>query len=417
MVRVAKALFIVAAVGCLLGVGALVGSLGPSGWSELSDGFVWYLLGRWPLQVLAPLGGLCVLMALVLALVVRKARARLNEVGGGRTGAGPGDGGQELDREQLVQRARHALDKELARSKPQLEQVTDVLLGVPVDLGATGLSLTPAGAGEGAPSAVQVALELGDIQLPVTTMRPALYDEVLQELRQMARVGEAGEGVVKLHASRRLDRLRVALTHQTAGINTRIEVLGESVSEAPPQGRRRSNSVVFRLEPALRDIRTGELQVPQMEENDTTDPSSGAITGLDQSAEQEVAPVVEPGEGPDRAVGRLEAGVRLALASLVTLLVVFFFWNAYAWTVSKIFTGGASSWRLVSLRIESSPVPGEVSIQGEPRGRTPLDTRSPCRGRAIKILVQAPGYATWQWNGVCPEQGRLKLQARLRPLR
>ena len=334
MVRVAKSMFIVAAAGCLLGVGALVGSLGPSGWSELSDGFVWYLLGRWPLQVIAPLVGLCLLMALMLALVVRKARASA-ELEGGRTGVSLGGGGQELDCEQLVQRARRALDKELARSKPQLEQVTDVLLGVPVDLGATGLSLTPAGAG--APSAVQVALELGDIQLPVTTMRPGLYDEVLQELRQMARVGEAGEGVVKLHSSRRLDRLRVALTHQPAGVGARIEVLGESVSEAPPPaGRCRSNSVVFRIEPALRDIRTGELQVPQMEENDTTDPSSGAITGLDQSAEHEVAPVVEARDEPDRAVGHLEAGLRLALASLVTLLVVFFFWNAYAWTVAKI---------------------------------------------------------------------------------
>jgi len=369
MLQVSKALFVAAAVGFLAGVGALVGSLGPSGWSELSDGFVWYLQGRSPLLLLAPLGGLCLGAAVILALVARREA---------RSGVIVKDHDQRGASQELSQEAQ--------RSKPKLEQVIDLLLGVPVDLGATGLSMAPAGAG--APSTIEVALALGDLHLPVTTMRQALYDEVLKELRQMARIGEAGEGVVKLQSTRRRDRLRVVLTHQAAGIAATIEVLGESVSEAQALvGRPRSNSVVFRLEPALRNIITGELQMP-----------------------------LDPSSAQDRPVGRLETTLRLVLASLVTLLVVFFFWNAYAWAVAMLFTGGGPSWRVVSLRVESSPVPGNVNIEGQARGRTPLDISTPCRGRAIKILVQAKGYATWQWNGVCPDQGRLELRARLKPL-
>jgi hypothetical protein len=408
--KLARVLFVVAAVGFLAGVLALVLCLEPSGWSDLSAGFVWYLLGRWPLQVLAPLGALTLGTALTLIVVVRRERREHPPLPGG--GAREARG-QELNQQALIRRARTVLDRVLSRrngrGRPEdLDDLVDAILGLPVDLEVTGLSLEPDPAGR-----VRILLDLGDIQLPATSMAPELYARLLNELREMARVGEAGEGVVKLQSSRRLDRIRVALTHRPGGIGAKLEVLGESVSEARASqqgGRRRSNSVVFRLEPMLRtDILSGELPLIAVEENDATDPRV-----LDPSAEHEVAPLVEPSEA--RPVSPFEGALRLALAGATTLLVVFFFWHAYAWGLARMAgRSGEAPWREIALQIRSTPVPGEVRIQGRPSGRTPLSTRAPCRGRAIEILVQARGYATWQWNGVCPERGPLELDARLRP--
>lgn len=408
--QVVKALFIAAAVGFLAGVAALLVCLGPSDWTDLTGGLLWYLAGRLPLAVLLPLALLTLAVSVALWRVVSSSHRAVRQQPAPKTRGGVSRG-HELQREELVARARRALDLELKRSKPQLEQVVDAILGLPVDLGVTGLSLEPAGES----AEVEVALTLGDLRLPVTSLQRPLYEQVLQELRQMARLGPAGEGVVKLQSNRRLDRLRVALTHQPAGIAAHIEVLGESVSEArvvQQDGRRRSNSVVFRLEPALRSLRTGELQVMPIEENDATDPGTGLAPGRDPAVEHELASLA--GAAPTRQVGRLEASLRLTLASALTVLVVFFFWNAYAWALATIFTDSGTPWRAVTLRIASSPVAGEVNVAGRRLGRTPLDARVSCRGQSIRILVQARGYSTWQWSGICPEQGALELLARLK---
>jgi hypothetical protein len=266
---------------------------------------------------------------------------------------------------------------------------------------------------------VETSLIVGKDELPVTTVAPPLYDRVLRQLRMMARIGETGDGTLRLHSSKRVDKIQVTLQSVPNGVSTRLALMGEATGRFPvtrPDDRR-PDSVVFRLEPPpLRDVVTGEIPIqPSLEEHDEMDRGSGLLSGFDPSAEREVAPLVSISK---REVTSLESWLRLGLASTALLLVLILFWEAYLWGVTRLVTGsGVPSWREVVVEVDSSPVPGRVSIQDTFRGRTPLSASEPCRGRTVKILVQAPGYATWQWEGLCPKSGPLQLRAQLQPLR
>ena len=51
----------------------------------------------------------------------------------------------------------------------------------------------------------------------------------------------------------------------------------------------------------------------------------------------------------------------------------------------------------------------------KPRGWTPVSLVEYCRGHSIRVRVQAEGYATWAWAGLCPQRGALRLDAQLNP--
>jgi hypothetical protein len=383
----------------------------PTSWAGFAEGVVWYASGRWPLAAILALVGLILAITVVMAVVIYGSRTSLRQDEDQE--AAREREGRMRDQEQLIHRARRRLDMELCRARPVMEQVIDVLLGVPVDLGANGLSLEPG------PMVVEVSLIVGKDQLPVTTMAPPLYEGVLRQLRMMARIRETGEGKLRLHSSKRVDKIQVDLKSVPSGICARLALAGEATGRFPVtrSDDRRPDSVVFRLEPPpLRDVVTGEIPIqPPMEEHDTMDRGSGLLSGFDPSAEREVAPLVSTRR---REITSLESWLRLALASTALLLVLILFWEAYLWGVARLVAGsGVPPWREVAVEVDSAPVSGRVSIQDTFRGNTPLSTSEPCRGRTVKILVQASGYATWQWEGLCPKEGPLQLQARLQPLR
>jgi len=398
LLRLAHLLLLLSALSLLLGGGAMVLAAGPEGWADLTAALAHIARGRW--LALCSLGGLALVLTVpIVVLVIRGlARTRPTRV--------PDTSRMRLAGEELTSRARRMLDLEICRSHPDVVKVVDVLLCTPVDLGTNGLSLTP---GE---MLVEVALDAEGENLPVTSLSPPLYDKILQQLRQMASVEQTGDGVLDLRSSKGAEQILVRLQQGTHGVQTRLQVVSdEGAITAPQEGplrRRRSNSVVFRIEPPpIRDLRTGELAAPPIEEHEATDPGSGMLLGLGRSGQPEVPRV-------ERDVGATESWLRLALGATLLLLMVSFFWNAYGWAIARAVGTFRAPWREVEIRVVSAP-PGTVSIEGVDRGQTPLTFTEPCRGRAIAVLVRAAGHATWQWSGICPASGPLKLSARLQP--
>jgi len=105
-----------------------------------------------------------------------------------------------------------------------LERVLDVLLGVPVDLGATRIVLEPG------PMVVDLSLTVGEESRPVTSMADPLYQQILDRLRPMIGLATSvGQGVLALHSSRRTDRISVELAQAEHGIRSTIEIEGEAV--------------------------------------------------------------------------------------------------------------------------------------------------------------------------------------------
>ena len=293
------------------------------------------------------------------------------------------------------------LDLEICRTRPSVDRVVNVLLCAPGDLGVQALSLNPGA------MLVEIALSTEDQRVPLTSLPPPLYDEVLCQLREMAGVGESGDGLLELRSSRGQEQILVRLKPGAHGIGARLQPVSAEASpgDSTPL-RRRSSSVVYRLEPPpMRDVRTGELPLMPIEEHEPTDPGSAILVGLRHSGQWKVPPA-------PREVSRAEDRLRLLLGLVLPLLSLVTFWNAYGWGVSQLAGGFRAPWRMVAIHVVSSPM-GELVIEGHVRGRTPLTVTEPCSGRRISVLVRAPGHTTWQWDGICPAHGTLELSGSL----
>jgi hypothetical protein len=412
-VRVANWLFLVAALGLAAGAGAFVLATDASGWADLTVALAWYAGEKWRLGLLS--GVLLLLLALPLVAVM------IHGVLNAPRGTSPDGVDSETTRpppstfregELVVARGRRAMDRELCRPVPEIDRVIDVLLGVPVDLGASRLVMDPGG------MLVELSMTFDGKPWAVTSMAQPLYRRVVEQLRIMIGCGETGEGVVSLHSSKRTEPIQISLERVERGTRVRLEMVeaeGENAADSSLKVRRRTNSAVFRLErPPMRDVITGEIPIPEFLESDVSDGGSGVQPF--PSAEREVAPVV-PVRGR-RVVRPLESWLRLALALALAAMPPLLFWEAYGWGLDRLATGAKHApWREVGLVVDSTPVRGAVRIQGREKGETPLSTSLPCRGKAIEILVRAEGYSTWQWSGLCPQTGALRLVAQLRPLR
>lgn len=405
----ALTLYLLAALALACGVVALALAAGPTTWADLVEGWGWYTARKLTSPIVGPVLGLTAILGGVVVVVALRAR---------RADAGADEPTQgEPDTEQLVLQARRNIDLEVCRPRPSRERVVDALMFVPLDVGAARVAIEPGA------MVADVALELDGSRRPVTTMPLPLYEAVLQQLRLMAGVGEHGEGVVELQSPHGAEQVLVSVagSRQTPRPEIWLEFLSRLGGEGGPgsgAGRRRTaSSVAFRLDQQpLTDVRTGELQAMPTGEHDVMDKGSGLLTGFDPSAENQIAPLVT-----DRAArpppGPTERRLRFALAAAAAVSALAFFGEAYGWGVVRLTEGHAPApWRDVVIEVRSTPLAGDVTIMGRPRGRTPLRTRVPCRGLPIEVLVRAEGHVTWQWSGLCPRRGPLRLQADLNPI-
>ncbi|MCK5796291.1 MAG: PEGA domain-containing protein [Deltaproteobacteria bacterium] len=170
----------------------------------------------------------------------------------------------------------------------------------------------------------------------------------------------------------------------------------------------RAVAIVDRFDKPRRDEWTGEVALPgRLDE-------SSSVQSLPQDIEggTRVKDVLSP---PQRPRGPLERRLRLLTAILLLASSVALFTDAARLALQHLGEADAKQpWRAVPLIVESEPPHAEVFVGRRALGRTPITTTEACRGHVFRLHIQAPGYATWTWNGICPKKGPLHLHARLR---
>jgi len=166
-------------------------------------------------------------------------------------------------------------------------------------------------------------------------------------------------------------------------------------------------ATVERLEPPrTEDWVTGQHSIYPVEEDIPSSPGQMMAPSFTREAGR-------PGLRPVRPRSRLEMVLRLVFAIGLFLLILVFFWDAFTQTVSRLATLGKVPWRAVTLRISSNPTGAIVYVDEKQRGVTPLQLVENCRGRFVRVRLQAPGYANWVWGGLCPRRGELRLDVQL----
>ncbi|MCB9556552.1 MAG: PEGA domain-containing protein [Deltaproteobacteria bacterium] len=168
--------------------------------------------------------------------------------------------------------------------------------------------------------------------------------------------------------------------------------------------------IVERLGPPRRPIwdDTGELMLPDE-------------TSLDDSGIFRIQPLLtDPsltlaGEPDDRRLrSSHERWLSVAVCALLLCTAFTFFSPAIKRAVLYLLRGEeVDVWRETELRIDSLPAGASVFIEDRHRGRTPLTLSDRCRGRRIRVRLERNGFDIWQWSGICPATGRMKIEARL----
>lgn len=115
----------------------------------------------------------------------------------------------------------------------------------------------------------------------------------------------------------------------------------------------------------------------------------------------------------ERPAHGLERALRLCAALAVVLVVVVFFFEAFSQGVSRLAGDTRPAWRAVIVKVDAEPVRARVIVGDKVRGWTPLRFTERCRGRSIRVRLEARGFATWAWDGLCPARGDLKLAVQL----
>jgi hypothetical protein len=402
MLRLANGLLLAAPLVLLAGVGGFLVASTPASWDELVDGVRWYAIGpasSWP--VLGTLAAGLLTWVGWMALALRnRGRFRADAVARAAASRIP-------DQDRQLRLARRSIDRAL-RSRPP-DAGLGPLLGAMVDLDARELCLEP---GE---MLVSASVELQDrSRQPLCNLTDAQWKALREQAGQIGALGEAPEadGELDLRSPGGDDTIAVHREQGPRGAWLRFRLL------APAAACRSPRPVLLRPEARPPERRpTGELARLNLPgPDDTTDSGSGLLTGLEPSAETEIAPVVKTAER--RPVRGAELWVRLSGSALITVLLAVVFVPAHAWGLRYLLRGEVTApWREVEVRVQSRPTGADVQVGGEPRGRTPGTFREPCGGRRLQVMVEARGYAVWQWTGICPGRGVLWLEAVLQPVR
>lgn len=187
------------------------------------------------------------------------------------------------------------------------------------------------------------------------------------------------------------------------------------MSDKPAPRIRRRSTTVEKIElPTALDWRaTGEFTAPMDEEHELSDVRSSLLTGGGIPGESQIAPLFKD-RGAGRSRSQLERVLRLLLAIAALMVLVAFFAKGMEQSVRRLATGESTPrWRQIPLSITASVDKASVYIDGKRRGLTPLLASERCRGLTIRVRVEAPNHAVWQWSGFCPASGDLKLNAAL----
>jgi len=406
-IRLANSLIALAGGVALAGLIGFVLAAQPWGWDDLAEGVRYYASHREvPGLLLVLLAVLTVLGIALLPLMVR-GRARFRAEAARRAEAPPHD---PQAAEKRLERIRRRLDQGLTRARHSGEGTLDALLGALVDLEASELRVAP-----GEMLEVVTAID-GDQHHPLATLAAPQRARLTEQACLVSGAKEGAPGELELRSSHGADPIQVILE----GPVLRLRLLTPEDRAAAASGREptrpRVRGTVIRLEQAHIGWRTGEWsQTTYRGVDDTTDDHSGMITGLDPSGEAEIAPLVR--RRVPRPLTGIEAWLRLAAGTVLASVLLLFFTPALAAGVTWAFTGRLRApWKEVAIEVTSRPTGARVLVGTHPRGTTPILLREACKGRLLRLLVEAPGHLAWEWSGLCPARG-LRLEAELRPLR
>lgn len=186
--------------------------------------------------------------------------------------------------------------------------------------------------------------------------------------------------------------------------------------------RRRADSSRISIESTTQRLRRVSATVERIEPPHPDEWVTGEYHFGDETTQtRRLADAGTPADGlpqtvvraePFRPRGSIEGVLRIVVATGVLLCAVVFFWDALAHSLARLVEG--KRWRAVEVTITSNPR-ARVFVADKPRGWTPVSLVEYCRGHSIRVRVQAEGYATWAWAGLCPRRGELKLDAQLNP--
>lgn len=401
MARVAKLVLALAGLGLVAGVVGLFVAAGIEDWSDVAEGVRDYALRVQRGQpLLGPLA-LCLLgiaLALLGVSLHRRAAFRRTRTARHRAAVARVEL-RDLDRG--LDRARRRLDRELTRARRDPERALEALFTTLGELepGAVGLELAPDPSG----MAVAVTAELRGKRQALASVSEALMQRIVERLGEMLETRGLARGELEFRGASVSTTIRVEVEELERGRRLRLR----QAPDLTGPGRR----VIFVARPDRTPIpeRSGSYSV-----DDSTSRESGLLLGLDPTGEEEVAPVVASRER--RPVVGLEAALRLLAALVLAACVALAAGGALQAGWRRLRSGERTApWREVVVQIESLPTGSEVSIDGAPRGQTPLARRELCKGRALSVLISTTGHRTWQWRGICPSQGPLRLLARLQP--
>jgi hypothetical protein len=400
--RVAKLVLALAGLGLVAGAVGLLVAAGLEDWSDVAEGVRDYALR---VQRGQPLLGPLALTLLGIALALlgvslhRRATFRRTRTARHRAAAARVEL-RDLDRG--LERSRRRLDRELTRARRDPERALEALFTTFTELepGAVGLELAPDPSG----MAIAVTAELrGGKRQPLASTSDALLQRIVERLGEMLETRGRPRGELEFRTASGSTTIRVEVEELERGHRLRLR----PAPDLTGPGRR----VTFVARPDRTPIpeRSGSYSV-----DDSTSRESGLLLGLDPTGEEEVAPVVASRER--RPVVGLEAALRLLAALALAACVALAAGSALRAGWRRLRSGERTApWREVVVQIESLPTGAEVSIDGAVRGQTPLARRELCKGRALSVLISAAGHRTWQWRGICPTRGALRLQARLQP--
>ncbi|MCC6748957.1 MAG: Flp pilus assembly complex ATPase component TadA [Deltaproteobacteria bacterium] len=219
--RVSNWLFGAAGALVVAGAVSLVVGSAPESWLEFGLAVRWYVVRQLRENPLALPATILAGVATLAWLVVSRRAARRYEREEA-AGALPAREVGVLEDRALVRWARSLLEPELTRTHPRVERVADVLLGAPVDVGASELVLEPG------PMVVDLSLRMSMDRVTVTTMSRELYAQVLVHFRRVLGLAGDGEGQLDLRSADAVEQLRVVLRSGPEGTVMRVQVLGRA---------------------------------------------------------------------------------------------------------------------------------------------------------------------------------------------
>lgn len=202
----------------VLGLGAVYIGAQPQSPPEAAAAMRWYI-GQQFGQNLTFVALLALVAAAIIYRVIRGARGRSHFVEAQRAGAVPAREVIAVETGAIGARATRRLRKALRRSTPRIYEVLDVLLTVPVDVGARQLVLHPTD--DGADAVLHVGLD----EITIGSIGQDMLTKVMSRLADIINVEEGaqlGGGAVDLSSGENVVELYV--TFEPHGEKTRVMI-------------------------------------------------------------------------------------------------------------------------------------------------------------------------------------------------